>query len=141
MVRGRVIVIPQEYSMSNAQNCPPTYMLKMTRGETRRVQLTVRLNGVPVNLTGATLEFCAQSFEPHTECRLDLSTADGSITVEDPRSGVATLTINPSDTLPFPNVLVEFDTEWSLTDAFGNVTSVLKDQRMSVGPTLLQTSY
>jgi hypothetical protein len=113
----------------------------MTRGETRQISITVTLKGTIVNLTGATLEYVAQSCEPHRRCRLDKTTTSGAIVITAPTTGVGVLTLVPADTLPFPNEDLEFDVEWSLVDASGNRSSILKGAKLFVEKTLLQTPY
>jgi hypothetical protein len=58
-----------------------------------------------------------------------------------PTTGVGVLTLVPADTLPFPNEDLEFDVEWSLVDASGNRSSILKGAKLFVEKTLLQTPY
>lgn len=126
--------------MNQSSPCAPCAMPgQMTRGDTAQFTLTVRKNGAVQNLTGASLQFVAQGFEPHRRCRISHSTTDGGIVVAAPLTGVAVLTVSPADTLQgFPNEEVRLETMWVLTDSAGNVTTVSRGVELTVLPTLLQ---
>jgi hypothetical protein len=109
-------------------------LMTMTRGDSAQFQITVKTKGALQNLTGASFEFVARSCEPHRRCQIDKTTLDGSIAVANVASGQAILSLVPADTLSFPNEDVELETEWTLTDGIGNVTTVTPFEN---GPRLL----
>ncbi len=71
--------------------------LSITRDRTSQFQLTVTQNGSVLNLTSKTLVFTVK-FSPNDDDFIFQKQTDEGIVSSVPASGIAVMTINPSDT-------------------------------------------
>lgn len=110
-----------------------TTPLTMVRGDTRFFTVTVTKGGLPVDCTGCTLTFNAESLFP-THAQFTRSTTDGSVTFADPTTGVGQLRIDPAVTSSITtNDPYEFACQWVLVDPVGEVTT-LEQLTLSMTP-------
>jgi len=107
--------------------------LWMPRGDSRVLQVTVLLNGAPVDITGCKLVFTAVCGSPSVS--LSGTTEDGSVIITNGPGGVAIFPIQPSMTSSFPNVRIPMTFTWVLTDLTGTVTTV-ETGRFTIAPNL-----
>lgn len=71
--------------------------LKINRGTTYTITYTYQVNGVATTLVGATVRFTMKSTEYDTDATDTTAVVKKNITTGN-SSGVATITLNPSDT-------------------------------------------
>lgn len=107
--------------------------LWMPRGDSRTLQVTVVLNGAPVDITGCTIVFTAVCGSPAAS--ITGTTADGSVSITNGPGGVAIFSIQPRMTNAFPNVRIPMTFTWILTDLTGTVTT-LETGKLTIIPNL-----
>ena len=111
----------------------PHEHLWMYRGTARIVELTVTLQGEPVNIAGYTLTFLAVLASPYA--RLTGTTSDGSISITDAPNGKAIFPIQPAMTSSFPNRKLVLVYQWTGFDAQG-VPVTLEENTLRILPNL-----
>jgi hypothetical protein len=92
---------------------PSNQRLEITRGDTRRYQVTVTDEaGLPVNLSGASIYFTVRkklaSSVDDADAVFQKAVGTG-ITISDAAGGVIALVIDPADTRNFPKVVLLYD--------------------------------
>lgn len=95
--------------------------LKINRGTTYTINVAYQVNGVATTLVGATVRFTAKS----TEYSTDATDADASIVknvTNGSSGGIATITINPSDTATLTPGKYFYDIK--VQDASGNIYKI-----------------
>jgi hypothetical protein len=97
----------------------------MYRGDSRIIQLTVRLGQAPVNIAGCTLTFTASCASPAAS--MTGSTSDGSVSITNPAGGLAIFPVMPARTSGFPNQRIVLTYQWVMIDLTDTTTTLEED--------------
>lgn len=97
--------------------------LEMYRANTKRWGLTVTTNGIAENLTGGLLFFTAKSSPAAADNILQKSIGSG-ITVTDALGGLATVKLDPADTVGLPDKPTKLSYDVEYQNASGEIYTI-----------------
>lgn len=96
-----------------------TQRLKMTRGDTRTINITIPAGATPLATPIDSLEFCAA----YLRWTIHKEVGDGiTITSEDDESIVLTIDLDEEDTTQLPNRDIPMKWDLKLVEADGNIS-------------------
>lgn len=98
-------------------------------GDTVLFDLAITRDGLPVDLTGATLWFTAKRSPADVDADAVFQKSTGSgISVSDAAGGLARVTVAPTDTSTLSNTDQTLECDVQLKEADGTVTTVARGQ-------------
>lgn len=115
-------------------------LLTMKRGTTKVLSMTVKENGVALNVTGFSFWFTAKNnYEDADSAKIFQKTVGSGITLTTPASGIIEVKIAPTDTSSLPAHQTNLYYDLKMKDGSGNIYSVL-DGVLEVWPDVTNTT-